>query len=354
MCTSHSVGGNLFSHFSSWLLDIDEGEVITETAVPKFFAIPAGEFTHIQDVNPLICDKNGNMIYEQALSEFENAYQNNESIEKHLSKIKEIIKTGIEIPEDFEKSLKGKVGEIFGILPESLGIKNGMETINNNNIVLSVRSSFPNLEDLDKVASQGMFSSVGGIRAWDEFLPAIKKVWASKWSEIAARARMEHSIPHKAVQPAVVVQEFANTENIMTIYTRRIADPNKMLIDISQGVTSTMAGNPYLFQVNRTTGDIERILLANKGRKKLIENVNLLDKINGNYSECDYSKDVLNLEKEKYSPIIKKIANAALAVENHFSGKPQDIEGGLDFIKDAQGNVKDVKITLWQARNEQI
>ena len=322
-------------------------------SVPKFFAIPAGEFMHMHDLNPLACDKKGNPVYEAALTKLINAYKNNEPLERHLNAMKDIIKNE-ELADSFKEQCMQKISELFGSLLDDLEVKNELQNITNNNVVLSVRSSFPGIEDLHKVASQGMFSSVGGVRTWKEFFEAVLKVAASKWGEIAARSRIEHSIPHESVQPAVVVQEFVkDIDYIMTGYTRQVSKPDKMLIDLSQGVSSTMAGCPYLFEVDRNTGEIERILMATKGRKKLIENVNLLDKRNANYVECDYSQDVLNKAKEEYAPVIKKIANALLTVEKHFRGKAQDIEGGIKFVKNAQGET-DVKITLWQTRDVQM
>ena len=328
--------------------------------VPKFFAITAGEFDTIKQKNPIIYHRNSvnpemNGLYHKYIQLLDNAYDTGVPIDTGLESMQSVIKKDMFYPESFIQRLHSKISSIFGEMPENPKLHVSGETIKDNDIVLSVRSSFPNFEDLDKVSTQGMFSSVGGVRSYAELLPAIKKVWASKWGEIAYRARREHSIPHNSVQPAVVVQEFVkDIDYIFTGYTRKVDEPNKLLIDLSQGVTSNMQGNPYLFELNRETGEIQRTLLATKGRKKNIEHIDLMDKANKKYTSTDYSQDPFNLSRAQYAPIIKKIADTLLFVEKHFGGKAQDIEGGIKFIRDAKGNITDVKITLWQTRNVQM
>lgn len=328
--------------------------------VPKFFVIQAGEIDLIKKQNPLLyhqnpLDPNKDGLYYRVITNLDNAYDNSEPIDTSLEAVQGVIKKNMTYPQDFLTRLRAKTKEVFGILPERTEPTEKSNPVMFNDIVLSVRSSFPNFEDLDKVSTQGMFSSVGGVRSWDEFLPAIKKVWASKWGEVAYRGRREHGIPHDAVQPSILVQEFVkDIDYIFTGYTRKIGEPNKVLIDLSQGVTSNMQGNPYLFELNRDTGEIRRTLLATKARKKNIEHVDIKDKAGTKYTETDYSHDPFNMEQNDYAPIVRKIADALLFVEKKFGGKPQDIEGGIKFVRDEQGVIKDVKISLWQTRNVQM
>lgn len=323
-------------------------------SVPKHIALPAGYFDDIKKANPNIYNKEG--LFQIFSAVVDKAYVDGAPIDAPLVGMRDLIEKNMEIPDKQVKQLLKKIKKVFDKeLTKVETIDDLNKKPNKKDLMLSVRSSFPNFEDLDIVSTQGMFDSVGGVTTTDELFKAIKKVWASKWGQVASQKRFEHGIDHDSVQPAVLIQEFVkDIDYVFTAYTKKVDDQNTILVDLSQGLTSGMQGDPYLFEINRATGEIKRTLMASKGRKKVAQHIDLNDKANTKYTETDYSQDPFNLPRDKYSPIIKKLADILLFVEKHFDGKAQDIEGGIKFVRDANGEIKDIKTTLWQTRDVQM
>lgn len=322
--------------------------------VPKHIALPAGWFEDIKKANTNIYNDEG--LFQIFSAVVDKAYYDNAPIDAPLEGMRALIEKDMIIPDKQVKQLLKKIKKVFNKeLTKVETIEDLNKKTNKNDLILSVRSSFPNFEDLDIVSTQGMFDSVGGVKTTDELLKAVKKVWASKWGRVAAQKRFEHGIAHNSVQPAVLIQEFIkNIDYVFTAYTQKVDNPDSILIDLSQGLTNGMQGDPYLFEVNRKTGEIRRTLMATKGRKKIAEHIDINDKANLKYTQTDYSTDPFNKPHDEYAPIIKKISDILLFVEKHFGGKAQDIEGGIKFIRNEKGEVVDVETTLWQTRDVQM
>jgi len=71
--------------------------------------------------------------------------------------------------------------------------------------VVSVRSS-ATAEDLPGHSFAGQYETVLGVRSLDECLDAIKRCWASLWTERAYEYRQRNGIDHEQVEMAVIIQ----------------------------------------------------------------------------------------------------------------------------------------------------
>ena len=72
---------------------------------------------------------------------------------------------------------------------------------------------------------------------------------------------------------------------------------------------------------------------------------------NKSFTKSDYSNDVLNMSKEHYAPVMKKIFEIAKFIEKNFGGKPQDIEGGIIFKLNPVTGEAEPEIHIWQTRD---
>ena len=258
--------------------------------------------------------------------------------------MRRIIENDIVIPEKIREDIKTFTQLTFNE-DEISDIKQGKGC-------LIARSSF-NGEDSDIMATQGLYDSFPGIRSYKDLFRGIKKVAASKWSELAYMSRRNHKIPHSDIQPNIIVQKVVPVDYTFTINTAdpRSNDKNKMVIQLSQGVYSGFVGSPYIFEYDKTTGEITRTTLAKKGRMKNIQKTLMDDETNNCWEKTDYSKDPLNLTKKDYEPIMEKVFDVAKFIEDNFDGKPQDIEGGIIFKENQKTGKLEPEIHIWQTRN---
>ena len=311
-------------------------------SVPEFFVVPSGMLNEVKK-SPENADTYGdntNDIDQIGAYHFlVKKADSSENPAEELKLLRKLIIEGIILPKEIREQLKSKSNEIFGIYDKD---KN----------CLIARSSF-NGEDSDTMATQGLYDSFPGIRSSEDIYKGIKEVWASKWSDLAYMSRRNHKIPHKLIQPNVIIQKVIPVDYTFTAYTAdaRKNDKNKIVIELSQGVYSGFPNSPYIFEYDKTTGEIQRKTLATKKRAKTISNVEMNDVMNEKYIGTDYSKDPLNLSKKHYAPVMKKVFETAKFIEDKFGGKPQDIEGGIIFRQNEKTGELVPEIHIWQTRD---
>ena len=312
--------------------------------VPKFFVVPAGVWDYAKKSS-----ENESIYGEKTddaskLGEYHYYSQKADASDKpefELKGIRRLVSNDMIIPKDVREKLKEKAETIFNLVEMA-----------NNEGCLIARSSF-NGEDSPAIATQGLYDSFPGIRTDENLFRGIKEVWASKWSDLAYMSRRNHNIPHSAIQPNVIVQEVVPVDYTFTINT---ADPrqnnkNKIVCQLSQGVYSGFPNSPYIFEYDKTTGEVLRKTLATKKRTKPIEKIKMDDYANLEYDQTDYSKDPLNMSKKQYVPIMQKVFDVANFIENKFGGVPQDIEGGIIFKRNEETGEMYPEIHIWQTRD---
>ena len=312
--------------------------------VPLFFVVPAGVWDYTKkspenvDVYGDITENTKEMGNYHFYTQKADASENPAS---ELAGIRRMIVNDMVLPKDVRTSLKNKITEVFN-----------MDEIINDEGCLIARSSF-NGEDSDSIATQGLYDSFPGIRTSEHLFRGIKEVWASKWSDLAYMSRRNHKIPHRMVQPNVIVQQVVPVDYTFTINTAdpRGNDKNKIVCQLSQGVYSCFPNSPYIFEYDKTSGEINRTALATKKRMKSIDKMVMDDFNNEKYNLTDYSNDPLNKSKEHYKKVMKKVFGVAKFIEKQFDGKPQDIEGGIIFKQNPDTGEIEPEIHIWQTRD---
>lgn len=313
--------------------------------VPNFVVIPAGLLDTVKH-HP----ENANTYGEPDYSSIETLGTYHFNVDKadkssnptpELKTLRHLIVEDMYIPKDLREEIKIKTETKVGKL-----------NIPKDPNCLIARSSF-NGEDSDVYATQGLYDSFPGIRTYEDLFRGIKQVWASKWSNLAYWSRRNHAIEHGEIQPNVIVQNVVPVDYTFTINTAdpRSNDKNKIVVQLSQGIYSGFPNSPYIFEYDKTTGNIKRTALATKARMKNLEKIVMNDDNNFHWLPTDYSKDPLNKGKREYSPIIKQIMDVAKFIEANMDGKPQDIEGGIKFVKNEQTGQLEPEIHIWQTRD---
>ncbi|MGE5295429.1 MAG: PEP/pyruvate-binding domain-containing protein, partial [Solirubrobacterales bacterium] len=91
-------------------------------------------------------------------------------------------------------------------LPESLREAIASAYVRLRSDIVAVRSS-ATAEDLPGYSFAGQYETILGVRSLDECFDAIKRCWASLWTERAYEYRRRNGIDHRQVEMAVIVQQ---------------------------------------------------------------------------------------------------------------------------------------------------
>jgi phosphoglucan,water dikinase len=207
---------------------------------------------------------------------------------------------------------------------------------------LMVRSS-SNCEDLPNFSGAGLYDSVANV-APEEVEDAVRKVWASLWTERAFLGRRRAGIPHDSAHMAVLVQEMLAPEVSFFVHTVNpiSRDEDEIYIELAVGLGETLAtgiakGTPYRFACGKSSGKTRAVSFAS------METALFPDAEGGIATvTVDYSKIPLTTDPEARKRLIGRLAAVAARVEKELGG-PQDIEGA----------VSDNKVYLFQSRPEQ-
>jgi pyruvate,water dikinase len=200
---------------------------------------------------------------------------------------------------------------------------------------VAVRSS-ATAEDLPGAAFAGQQDTYLNVVGEEALLDAVRRCWASLWTDRAISYRGRQGIDQRTVRLAVVVQKMVEAEVAGVLFT---ANPvtgkrRQAVIDASPGLGEAVvsgAVNPDHFVVETATGEIvERrtgdkrvaVLAAAGGGTRSVES-------NG-------SADLASVSDEQ----VRELATLGARVEAHY-GAPQDTEWAID---------KDGKTWLLQAR----
>src|SRR5438874_557265 len=189
---------------------------------------------------------------------------------------------------------------------------------------VAVRSS-ATAEDLPFASFAGQQETYLNIIGIDALLDAVRRCWASLWTDRAVNYRASNHIDARTVRLAVVVQQMVNATVAGVLFT---ANPltgrrHQAVIDANPGLGEAVvsgAVNPDHFVVNAASGEIvERHL----GEKQV-----LIRALPGGGTER-----VESAEQSKFSSLTDEqiivLAKLGMQVETHF-GTPQDIEWAID------------------------
>jgi pyruvate,water dikinase len=176
--------------------------------------------------------------------------------------------------------------------------------------VVAVRSS-ATAEDLPGHSFAGQYETILGVRSLPECVDAIKRCWASLWTERAYEYRRRNGIDHRQVKMAVIVQRQIEPDAAGVAFT---LDPvtgsrSRIVIESCRGLGEALV-----------SGNVQpdRILLRKKN----------LELIRRNLATDEPSLDLKS---------VRRLARAVRRIEKRL-GRPQDIEwairdGALWFLQ---------------------
>ncbi len=189
---------------------------------------------------------------------------------------------------------------------------------------VAVRSS-ATAEDLPFASFAGQQDTYLNVIGSDAVVNAVRRCWASLWTDRAIDYRTRNGIDHTSVRLAVVVQQMVQAATAGVLFT---ADPvtgtrHHSVIDSSPGLGEAVvsgAVNPDRFLVDSTTGEVLDRRIGNK--RLLIRSVHAggVERV-----EQPNGGEVPSLT----DPQITALVALGQAVQQHY-GSPQDIEWALD------------------------
>ncbi|UCG57382.1 MAG: hypothetical protein JSU70_21255 [Phycisphaerales bacterium] len=204
-----------------------------------------------------------------------------------------------------DKPLLGDLSELIRTFHESLGTK-----------AVAVRSS-ATAEDLAEHSFAGQYETYLGIETVEECCKAVKKCWASLWSQRAYDYRQSAQVEGHDIGMAVIVQQMVEADASGVLFT---ADPvtndaDRLMIEVCYGLGDALVSGrvtPDRFVVDKTTGTVASQTLSEQMR--------------ADTGPRDAEKVTQNACID--SATIRKLTGLAVTIEKHYQC-PQDIEWAL-------------------------
>lgn len=200
---------------------------------------------------------------------------------------------------------------------------------------VAVRSS-ATAEDLPFASFAGQQETYLNVVGEDALLDAVRRCWASLWTERAVSYRMNNQVDQRNVSLAVIVQQMIDVEVAGVLFT---ANPltgrrRQAVIDAAPGLGEAVvsgATNPDHFVVNTTSGEIVEQRLGDKRVEIRVVPGGGTQRI-----EREGQSDHACLTDEQ----VRELAQLGAKVEAHYQA-PQDTEWAIDLSR---------KLWLTQAR----
>ncbi len=244
------------------------------------------------------------------------------TIEKASKEIKTLIMGG-RIPKDVEKAIKDAYDELsVGREVKKLGglaldfVKAGRETF------VAVRSS-ATAEDLATASFAGQMKTFLNVKGTGDLLEKVKLCWASLFTPRAIFYRKEQGV-EAAPSMGVIVQKMVNSEKSGVIFTVNpmTNDRSQIMIEGAWGLgESVVSGTvvPDVYVVEKETG---RLLSKTISKKR---SYRYMDPSTGKNVERPVPSDKVEAQLLNEAEVAK-LYELAKKVEEHYGGKPQDIE----------------------------
>ncbi|MHC4060057.1 MAG: PEP/pyruvate-binding domain-containing protein [Planctomycetota bacterium] len=189
---------------------------------------------------------------------------------------------------------------------------------------VAVRSS-ATAEDLPGHSFAGLYETYLGVADLESCTEAIKKCWASLWTERAYEYRQRNSFDHLAVNMAVIVQSLITADASGVIFT---ADPasgrrERIVVEACFGLGNTLVSGkvtPDRFVINKNSLNVVSETISEKRTESVLDE-------SGSVKEQTVPADRASTRSISTSTV-RKLAKSAKSVEAEF-GCPQDIEWAL-------------------------
>jgi phosphohistidine swiveling domain-containing protein len=191
-------------------------------------------------------------------------------------------------------------------------------------VPLAVRSS-ATAEDLPYASFAGQQDTYLNVVGAENVLDAVRRCWASLWTDRAVSYRASNGIDHRSVRLAVVVQRMVEAEVAGILFT---ANPltgrrRQAVIDAAPGLGEAVvsgAVNPDHFVVNTATGEIVERRLGDKRVTVRAAAGSGTERV-----ALESHEDEASLSDGQ----IRALAKLGARVEAHY-GSPQDTEWAID------------------------
>jgi pyruvate,water dikinase len=189
---------------------------------------------------------------------------------------------------------------------------------------VAVRSS-ATAEDLGEHSFAGQYDTYLGIASLQDCLQAIKKCWASVWTDRAYEYRRRNHIDHTQVEMAVIIQSLvcADTSGVVFTVDPATARRDMMTIESCFGLGDALVAGyvtPDRFTVDKANLKITSQTISEKRCQSVLDDRGAVQQ-----RTIDGPRAIAQSIDE---PVVRKIAELAKAVEAEF-GCPQDIEWAI-------------------------
>jgi len=198
---------------------------------------------------------------------------------------------------------------------------------------------------------------------------ALKRVWASKWTDRAVASRKQMKVPDKALYLAVLVQPLVHARYAFVIHTRSPlpgASPDAALVELCVGLGESLVSNSpgralsasvegQSINIHVYPSKPEGVFVPEGGTAIFRSDSNgedlegfagagLYDSVT--VKECDhrsidYAEEPLFFDTQFRSQLLLKLFQIGRQIEKNFGGQAQDIEGAV---------TADGKIVITQSR----
>jgi pyruvate, water dikinase len=253
-----------------------------------------------------------------------------DSVSRRCAEIRRIIAT-MPIPEGIELQIRGAYLE--------LSARSGTKEV-----PVAVRSSATS-EDSPDASFAGEHDTYLWVRGAEDVIDAVRRCWASLFTDRATCYRVEMGYDHRTVEMCVVVQKMVHPKAAGVAFTLdpTNGDRSQVAIDASWGFgEGVVAGEvtPDNYRVDKVMFDITKRIVSAKTHEYVLTDHDSVEKVE---TDPDRVSAPCLTDGE-----IKAIARLAKTAERHY-GCPQDIEWAVDVDLPEGEN-----IILLQSRPETV
>jgi pyruvate,water dikinase len=218
---------------------------------------------------------------------------------------------------------------------------------------VAVRSS-ATMEDGSDASFAGLQDTFLWVRGESAVLDAVRRCWASLYSEPSVSYRRRLKLPESAMAMGVVVQQMVDARSAGVMFTRSpvTGDPSLIAISASWGLGSAVVGGevtPDEFVVNKVTGQLARQTISDKAIR------HVPNRATGGIVEEPVPPEARELPSLSGDEV-NRLATLGRAIERHY-GRAQDIEWAICENGDAQSEIfllQSRPETVWSSKEQRL
>jgi pyruvate,water dikinase len=230
-----------------------------------------------------------------------------------------------------------------GVGAEGIGAETGAGA---RGLPVAVRSSATS-EDAADASFAGLQDTYLWVRGDSDVLAALRRCWASLYSESAVAYRARLALRDDDIAMGVVIQRMVNPRAAGVMFTRspQSGDPSVVAICASYGLGSAVVGGevtPDEFVVNKVTGVVQKTTISDKALRHVPSD-------DGSGTREEPVPEALRSQPALDAAELSALTEIGRRIEKHY-GCAQDIEwavdaGGRIFVLQSRPE------TVWNARD---